>query len=71
MTVVILILIAREGVSQDIVEETHKPQIRGAIMMANSHVPNAMQGEKSIAVIPAWGFDLDYFFHPHWLFRVI
>ena len=33
-------------------------------MMANSHVPNATEGGKKIAIIPTWGFDLDYFFHP-------
>ncbi|HTE31276.1 MAG TPA: hypothetical protein VK666_12935 [Chryseolinea sp.] len=43
-----------------------KPKIRGAIMMANSHVPHATEGGKKIAIIPTWGFDVDYVFHPHW-----
>jgi hypothetical protein len=46
--------------------ENHVPKIRGALMMANSHVPNAFEGDKRVAVIPAWGLDLDYFFHPRW-----
>lgn len=46
--------------------EEHKPKIRGAIMMANAHVPHATEGGKKIAVIPTWGFDVDYFFHSRW-----
>ena len=33
-------------------------------MIANSHVPQATEGGKEVAIIPTWGFDLDYFFHP-------
>jgi hypothetical protein len=44
----------------------HKPKIRAAIMMANSHVPQAIEDEKKVAIIPTWGFDVDYFFHPRW-----
>lgn len=47
-------------------KEPFKPKIRGAIMMANSHVPNATEGGKKVAVLPTWGFDVDYFFHPRW-----
>lgn len=43
-----------------------KPKIRGAIMMANSHVPKSFEGEKKLVIIPTWGFDVDYFFHPRW-----
>ncbi|MFD2201043.1 hypothetical protein [Shivajiella indica] len=46
----------------------HEPRWRGAIMMGNSHVPKAFDGEKNILVIPTWGFDLDYYFHPSWSF---
>lgn len=46
--------------------EEFSPKIRGAIMMANSHVPNATEGGKKVAIIPTWGFDVDYFFHPRW-----
>jgi len=35
-------------------------------MMANSHVPKRVDGDKKVAVIPTWGFDVDYFFHPRW-----
>jgi hypothetical protein len=42
--------------------KSDKPKIRGAIMMANSHVPNAFVGDKKVVVIPTWGFDVDYFF---------
>jgi len=43
-----------------------KPKVRGAIMMANSHIPKATEGGKSVHVIPTWGFDVDYYFHPRW-----
>lgn len=46
--------------------EAHQNKIRGAIMMANSHIPKALEGTFSGAIIPAWGFDVDYYFHPHW-----
>ena len=35
-------------------------------MMANSHVPSATEGGKKVAIIPTWGFDIDYFFHARW-----
>lgn len=44
----------------------HKPIVRGAIMMANSHVPKAIEGNFKGVIIPAWGFDIDYFFHKNW-----
>lgn len=44
----------------------HKPQLRGAIMMANSHIPAAKEGGKSILIVPTWGVDVDYFFHKRW-----
>lgn len=46
--------------------EEFKPKIRGAIMMANSHVPTATEGGRKVTIIPTWGFDVDYFFHPRW-----
>ena len=46
--------------------EKFSPQIRVALITANSHVPEAFEGEKKVPVIPAWGFDVDYFFHPRW-----
>ncbi|MCU0358585.1 MAG: hypothetical protein MUE95_13490 [Cyclobacteriaceae bacterium] len=47
-------------------EASHQPKIRGAIMMANSHVPKAFEGDKKVVIIPTWGMDVDYFFHPRW-----
>lgn len=47
-------------------EAEFKPKLRGAIMMANSHIPKATEGGKSVHIIPTWGFDVDYFFHPRW-----
>lgn len=44
----------------------HQPQIRGAIMMANAHVPTATVEGKTIIIIPTWGMDVDYFFHKRW-----
>ena len=55
-----------EAVAQQEGHTEHRPKIRGAIMMANSHVPNATEGGKEVVVIPTWGFDVDYFFHPRW-----
>lgn len=47
-------------------EEEFSPQIRVALITANSHVPQAFEGEKKNTIIPAWGFDVDYFFLPRW-----
>jgi len=47
-------------------DKEHRPKIRGAIMMANSHVPNATEGGKEVVIIPTWGFDVDYYFHARW-----
>ncbi len=45
----------------------HEPKVRGAVMMANSHVPLAKnEGGKSIAIIPTWAFDFDYYFQRRW-----
>jgi hypothetical protein len=52
--------------AQSAEEEPFNPKIRGAIMMANSHVPSAFELNRSVIIIPTWGFDLDYFFHPRW-----
>lgn len=55
-----------EAVAQQEEHTEHRPKIRGAIMMANSHVPHATEGGKEVVVIPTWGFDVDYFFHSRW-----
>jgi hypothetical protein len=52
--------------AQETQGEEFKPKIRGAIMMANSHVPKSFEGEKKLIIIPTWGIDVDYFFHPRW-----
>lgn len=52
--------------TEEELEEEHVPKIRAAIMMANSHVPTATEGDKKVAIIPAWGADIDYYFHPKW-----
>ncbi len=54
------------AIAQETERNEHKPKIRGAIMMANSHVPNATGGGKEVTVIPTWGFDVDYFFNLRW-----
>jgi hypothetical protein len=47
-------------------ESAHQPKLRGAIMMANSHIPAAENSNNAIDVLPSWGIDLDYFFHRRW-----
>ncbi|TDK45423.1 hypothetical protein [Algoriphagus formosus] len=59
-----LVGFAQENESEE--EGSHVPKIRAVIMMANSHVPNAFEGEKRVAIIPAWGLDVDYYFHSKW-----
>lgn len=44
----------------------HRKQIRAAILMANSHVPNSFEGDRKVFLLPTWGFDVDYFFHRRW-----
>lgn len=66
LLIVVIFLNCQLAAAQETEHEDFKPKIRGAIMMANSHVPNATEGGKKVAVIPTWGFDVDYFFHPRW-----
>lgn len=54
------------GCAQESGEEAFKPRIRGAVMMANAHVPEATNDGRQVVIIPAWGVDLDYFFHRRW-----
>jgi hypothetical protein len=58
--------VAEFAAAQETESKEFKPKIRGAIMMANSHVPQATEGGKKVAIIPTWGFDVDYFFHSRW-----
>ena len=64
--VLVLIGLCSVSIAQEGEKKAFKPKIRGAIMMANSHVPTATEGGKTVTVIPTWGFDVDYFFHPRW-----
>mgnify|MGYP005753074797 CR=1 FL=1 len=61
-------LVSASAFSQEEEEEKEEfaPQIRVALITANSHIPRAFEGEKKNTIIPAWGFDVDYFFHPRW-----
>jgi hypothetical protein len=47
-------------------EVVHYDKIRGGIMMANSHIPQVTEEQKSIAIIPTWGIEIDYRFHKRW-----
>jgi hypothetical protein len=62
----ILLIIGSTVFAQEEASKPHKQKIRAAILMANSHVPNSVNGDKKIFLIPTWGFDVDYFFHPKW-----
>ncbi len=60
------LLLTNEIRAQEVSGDTFEPQLRGAIVMANSHIPQAREGGKTVAVIPTWGFDFDYLFHKRW-----
>lgn len=62
----ILLIIGSTVFAQEEEFEPHKPKIRAAILMANSHVATSVNGERKSILIPTWGFDVDYFFHPRW-----
>lgn len=62
----LILLNVGNTLAQEREESEHKPKIRGAIMMANSHIPKAYEGGKKVTIIPTWGFDVDYFFQPRW-----
>jgi hypothetical protein len=66
LIILLLLSSANPILAQEKESEEFTPKIRGAIMMANSHVPKAFEGGKKVTVIPTWGFDVDYFFHPRW-----
>jgi hypothetical protein len=66
LILVFAVVLCTQAIAQEGERKEHKPKIRGAIMMANSHVPNATEGGTAVVVIPAWGFDVDYYFHPRW-----
>jgi hypothetical protein len=61
-----LLLTSLSALGQEYEIAEHKPMIRGAIMMANSHVPTATEGGIEVPIISTWGMDVDYFFHRRW-----
>ncbi len=65
LTGLCLLLLTSAG-AQEKERAEHSPKIRGAVMMANSHIPKATEGGKAVAVIPTWGIDVDYYFHHRW-----
>jgi hypothetical protein len=66
----IFVMTAFSAIAQSGPEEPHRPMVRGAIMMADSHVPHATEAGRAVAIIPAWGFDVDYYFHKRWSLAV-
>jgi hypothetical protein len=62
----LLLLNASPLLAQEKEGEEFNPRIRGAIMMANSHIPKAFEDGTRVSIIPTWGFDIDYFFHSRW-----
>lgn len=62
----VFVLLAHPSWAQEELSEAHRPKIRAAILMANTHVPNSFEGERKVILLPTWGFDVDYFFHRKW-----
>jgi hypothetical protein len=61
-----LMILAQAIYAQETPKESSGQQLRGAVMMAYSHIPQAFEGEKTVAIIPAWGLDLGYHFSQKW-----
>lgn len=66
LTLTILLAFATHTFAQEEKRESHRQKIRAAILMANSHVPQSVKGERKSIILPTWGFDVDYFFHKNW-----
>ena len=62
-----LVVIAQEATEKKESEAWH-PYHRISVMMANGHIPamNASTGAFKNTIVPVWGFDYDYWFHPRW-----
>ena len=58
--------VSQNGYAQEDTKPLFTPKVRGAVMMANTHIPKGFEGTFSGITVPTWGFDVDYFFHPHW-----
>jgi len=54
------------SIAQTEEQKSRFPELRGALIMGNSHIPQATEGGKSVVVIPTWGIDLDYVFNQKW-----
>lgn len=52
LIIVVILLQCSLLTAQENASEQFTPKIRGAIMMANSHVPSATEGGKEIMIIP-------------------
>jgi len=54
--------------SQEKMDEENRPHHRLTILMMHAHVPQtiAENGAKKTFVVPAWGFDYDYWFNAKW-----
>jgi hypothetical protein len=61
-----LMILAQAIYAQETPKESSGQQLRGAVMMAYSHIPQAFEGDKKVAIIPTWGFDIGYHFNPNW-----
>lgn len=66
LILLVLLGFAKQGFAQEEETGSHRPKIRAAILMANTHVPNSFEGDKKVILLPTWGFDVDYFFHRKW-----
>lgn len=44
----------------------HQKALWGAIVMANTHVPTHFLEGDGVLIIPTWGLDLVYRYHPKW-----
>ena len=49
--------------AQDKENEIHGPSLRGALVMANSPISQAVDGVKKLSIIPKGRFDVAYHFH--------
>lgn len=47
-------------------DRKYEPCIDASIMMANSHVPSAIDGNKKNIIFPTWGLDINYHFFKRW-----
>jgi len=66
LTLIISGLFGTQAIAREPETAEFKPQLRFAVMMANSHALNATKDGKRVIIIPGWGFDLDYRFHKRW-----